>query len=67
MKSYKAHTSKTRSQIAAEYGICRKTLYNWLKKEGIQLRQGLITPKELARIYAVLGNPGHFTYSSFTS
>ena len=63
MKGNQSYSSKTRSQIAEEYGVCRKTLYNWLKKEGIQLKQGLLRPKELARIYAVLGSPKNTSFS----
>lgn len=48
---------KTREQIATEYGISRRTLYNWLKKEGIELKRRLIMPKEQKRIYATLGFP----------
>lgn len=54
MKSNKA---KTRQQIANEYGISRKTLYNWLKKEHIVLRKRLVTPKEQFLIYKKFGHP----------
>ncbi len=46
----------TREELAARYGVCRRTLYSWLNKAGIQLKQkSRITPKELAAIVAVLG------------
>ena len=48
---------KTREQITTEYGISRRTHYNWLKKEGIELKRRLIMPKEQKRIYAILGFP----------
>ena len=49
---------KTRRQVAAEYGISRRTFYNWLKDSQIKLSQRkLITPKELEQIYATFGRP----------
>lgn len=48
---------KTRSQLAEEYGICRKTLYNWLKKKNIKLTPGQLTPKDQTIIFQSLGNP----------
>ncbi|RAU82729.1 helix-turn-helix domain-containing protein [Pontibacter arcticus] len=54
---------KTRQLIADEYGITRKTLYNWLKKEGIELHNRLITPREQQVIYDRLGHP--FAIRSF--
>ena len=48
---------KTRQQIANEYGVTRKTLYSWLKKEKIKLERSLISPKEQERIYSKFGNP----------
>ena len=48
---------KTRQQIANEYGVTRKTLYSWLKKEKIELPQSLISPKEQTVIYNKFGNP----------
>lgn len=53
----KNQSVKTREQIATEYGISRRTLYNWLKKEGIDLKRRLVMPKEQKRIYAILGLP----------
>ena len=50
--------AKTRAQIAAEYGISRKTFYNWLKKEGLTFqKRRLINPKEIEIIYNIFGNP----------
>jgi len=48
---------KTRQEIAQEYGISRKTFYNWLKREGISLQNRLVSPKEQKIIYEKLGNP----------
>ena len=48
---------KTRKQIADEYGISRKTLYNWLKEQGIQLPRRMLTTREQEHIYLVLGLP----------
>ncbi len=49
--------SKTRIMIANEYGISRKTLQRWLKKENISLSNGLVTPAEQKRIYKKFGKP----------
>ena len=49
--------AKTKKQIAEEYGICRKTLSRWLKKETIKTSNGLITPKEQEIIYGKFGKP----------
>ncbi len=50
--------AKTRGQLAQEYGISRKTFYNWLKESGICLSdRKLITPKEQEIIYEIFGQP----------
>ena len=49
--------AKTRQEIANEYGIDRKTLYRWLKRENINISKGLVTPKEQKEIYEKLGKP----------
>lgn len=49
--------TKTREQLAEEYGISRKTLYSWLKNAGIKLKKRLLTPKEQETIYNTFGNP----------
>jgi transposase-like protein len=46
---------KTRSQLADDYGISRKTLYNWLKAYNIKLPRGQITPKDQIKIIELLG------------
>lgn len=53
----KKNIVKTRQQIADEYGISRKTLYSWLKKEKIELPRSLVSPKEQNIIYDRFGNP----------
>lgn len=50
---------KTRSQIADEYGICRKTLYNWCKSEGIVLPNGLLNYNIQQKIYRAFGEPSN--------
>ena len=49
--------SKTRQELATEYAVSRKTIYNWLKEKGIKLSGKLITPKELKQIYKAFGKP----------
>ncbi len=49
--------SKTRSELASEYGVSRKTFYNWLKKENIILPQGTIKPCDVRKIYQTFGSP----------
>jgi predicted site-specific integrase-resolvase len=49
--------AKTRIEIAEEYGISRRTLQRWLKKEKIEVSKGLIKPEELNRIYDRFGKP----------
>jgi len=51
------YSAKTRTQIAAEYGICPRTLRRWLKREQVNVSSGLLCPKEQARIYQALGTP----------
>lgn len=49
--------AKSRQEVANEYGISSKTLSRWLKKEGLGISNGLLTPKEQALIYATFGPP----------
>jgi DNA invertase Pin-like site-specific DNA recombinase len=49
--------SKTRQQIADEYGIHRVTLNRWLRRYNIILPSGLITPLNQVLIYQKLGHP----------
>ena len=48
---------KTQQQMANEYGIHRSTFKRRLKQVGIDLPRGLITPKNQALIYDILGSP----------
>lgn len=48
---------KTRNQIADEYGIHVRTLHRWIKKYGINIPPGALTPFSQQRIYDVLGAP----------
>jgi len=50
-------TAKTRSQIAAEFGISRKTLYNWLKDADLVFPRRLLSIKEQEKIYQAFGCP----------
>lgn len=50
-------SAKSKQQIAAEYGICTKTLTKWLKDENIILKRGLIRPNQLLLIYNTIGFP----------
>ena len=52
--------TKTRRQIAAEYGITARTLRRWLKKYNINLPNRLLCPKEQAIIYSYFGDPNTF-------
>ncbi len=52
-----SQTSKTRRQIADEYGITPRTLRRWLKKSNIDLPRRLICPREQDIIYQTFGNP----------
>ncbi|MBG0858471.1 MAG: hypothetical protein IQL11_03140 [Bacteroidales bacterium] len=48
---------KTKQQMAAEYGVCRKTFHRLLIKKHIKLERGLIYPKDQMIIYNKLGTP----------
>jgi len=48
---------KSRTELALEYGISRRTFYNWLKSENIILKSRQISPKEQLHIYDKLGKP----------
>jgi len=54
MKQTKA---KSRQQIAAEYGICTKTLRRWIREKKLNIKSGLLSPKDLDLIYQSFGNP----------
>ena len=50
-------TFKTRSQLAAEYGIDRKTLIKKLNQLNIPIDTGALSPITVDIIYNTLGNP----------
>ena len=49
--------TKTRQQIAQEYGITARTLRRWLKQNKIKLPKRLICPNEQKLIYKTFGHP----------
>ncbi len=49
--------TKTRQQIAEEYGITPRTLRRWIKKNNINLPKRLICPQEQKKIYEAFGPP----------
>lgn len=50
-------SSKTRQEIAQEYGIDRKTFYRWMKRTGLPVTKGLLCPSEMEVIYNTFGKP----------
>ncbi|MCG8310038.1 MAG: hypothetical protein MI975_21760 [Cytophagales bacterium] len=52
--------AKTRTQLASEYGVSRKTLYNWLKNHNIVLGKGQLTPSDQKKIIDKLGPPDKY-------
>jgi hypothetical protein len=51
------HQFKTRTELAAEYGIDRKTLIRILAREGIVLPKGILSPEWVNTVYETLGFP----------
>ena len=49
--------TKTRSQIALEYGITTRTLRRWLKSHKVNIPNRLICPKDQQKIYETFGYP----------
>jgi transposase len=49
--------SKTRQEVAAEYGVSRKTFSQWLKKAKIEPGPGRLRPATLNQIYDHFGEP----------
>ena len=43
--------SKTREEVAREYGVSRRTFYGWLKQADIHIQRGLLTPRDIQKIY----------------
>ena len=52
---------KTRRQIAKELGISERTLQRWLKKSGLALPSGLVTPYYQKVIYELYWYPDEST------
>ena len=48
---------KHKNEIAVEYGVNRKTLYNRLKRRNISLPRGLLSLEQQKIIYDCLGYP----------
>lgn len=48
---------KTRTQMAAEYGVSRRTFYNMLNREGLVMPPGKVTPAFQEKIYKQFGYP----------
>ncbi len=53
----KLSKTKTRRQIAQEYGITPRTLRRWLKNHEIELPRRLISPQDQLLIYEKFGYP----------
>lgn len=51
------YKSKTRQEIANEYGVNRKTFYKMLKRADLNIPSGLITPASQKTIYDHFGHP----------
>lgn len=49
---------KTRIQIAAEYGVCVRTLQRWIKKNRIKISSGALKPVHQLVLYQFFGLPG---------
>jgi hypothetical protein len=57
-KQVKIQTTWTRTEVAEMYGICPRTLDNWLKYANYVLRpHKAITFKQLHEIFALFGDP----------
>ncbi len=48
---------KTRTQLAEEYGVDRKTMYNWIKRLNLDEKNGMLSPRCLKIIYKKYGYP----------
>lgn len=51
--------AKTRQEVAAEYGIDRKTLNKWFKMADLNIPNGLIKPCNVFKIYDTFGFPAN--------
>lgn len=50
---------KTHQQIAREYGISVRTMRRWIRKAGLEIPSGLISPNYQLIIYQTFGLPRH--------
>jgi hypothetical protein len=50
-------STKTREEMASLYGVSRRTFYNWLKNNGIELPRTLLTPAHQRRVFEAFGEP----------
>jgi transposase len=48
--------SYSRKELAYMYGVSRKTFSKWIRKLDLKYRR-LFTPKEVAEIFKLLGEP----------
>ena len=53
--------SKTRQELANEYGVSRRTFYCWLKQADITFPPGLLMPRHIEKIYDHFGIPERFS------
>jgi hypothetical protein len=49
--------AKYRYEIALEYGISDRTLYDWFKEKGLKFRRRRLTIEDVALIYRTFGYP----------
>lgn len=49
--------SKTREELAKEYGVSRRTFYSWLKQADLNFSRGVLNPRDLKEIYTRFGRP----------
>ncbi len=49
--------AKYRYEIALEYGISLRTLYDWFKEEGLKFKHRRLTIEDVELIYRTFGYP----------
>ena len=49
--------TKTHDEVAREYGITPRTLYNWIRRAGLDIPPTLLQPCHLVLIYRTFGPP----------
>lgn len=50
-------TPLSRTELALAYGVCIRTLYNWVKDVGITRKGGRLTIPECERLFEKYGKP----------